>query len=199
MNVDAVVLAAGRSVRMGRPKALLGCGETTFLGSILARLASTRARRVRVVLGHAADQIRAAVPMADDVAVVNPAWESGMLSSIRCGVLALPADGDAFLVWPVDHPLASAATVDRLITRFEQTGAAVVLPLHAGQRGHPVLFAARLRDELLSASDAGGARAVVHAHERDRVESIVDDPGVVADIDTPEDLRRWMGTRGLPT
>ncbi len=196
--IAAVVLAAGRSDRMGRPKALLPIRGTTFLGAILDRLAASGVHEVRVVLGHAGGEVRDALALEDAIVVINADPDRGMLSSVRCGIAALPPGASGFLLWPVDHPLVSGETVARLVEAFEATGAPVVLPLHGGRRGHPVLFAAPLARELEAAPDGVGARGVVRAHERELVAVEVDDPGVVADIDTPEEYESAIGRPAPP-
>jgi molybdenum cofactor cytidylyltransferase len=100
---------------------------------------------------------------------------------------------DGFLLWPVDHPTVLPETVRKLVAAFREGGAPIVVPVHAGRRGHPVLFAAQLKDELLRAPDAVGARAVVVAHEDGLRTVEVHDPGVVADVDTPEAYARIVG------
>ena len=191
--IGAIVLAAGSSSRIGRPKALLPLEGTTFLSRILATLRASGVPTVRVVLGHHAEEIRAAVTLPADAAVVNPTPEAGMLSSVRRGVRALPEEVDGFLLWPVDHPTVLPDTVRKLIDAFRAGSSPIVVPVHAGRRGHPVLFAARVKDEILRAPDALGARAVVAAHE-DAVRAVeVHDPGVLADVDTPEAYARIAG------
>jgi molybdenum cofactor cytidylyltransferase len=183
--IAAVVLAAGSSSRMGAPKARLAADErTTFLSRILATLREADVRVVRVVT--APDMT--GVPNA----VVNPDPSRGMLSSVQCGLRELPEGCEAVLLWPVDHPAVTPQTVRSLIDAFRSGGHPAVVPVHGGQRGHPVLFAAHLVAELLSADPAVGARAVVHAHA-DRLELSVGDAGVVLDVDTPEDYRQAFG------
>ncbi len=193
----AVVLAAGASERMGRPKALLPLGNTTFLGAILATLQAAGVVTVRVVLGARSEAIAGAASMPPEAVVRNPAWRSGMLSSVRAGLDALPPAAEAFLIWPVDHPLVRPETVRALIAALRSTGAPLALPVHEGRRGHPVLFASRLAGSLRAAPESEGARAVVHAHLRDAAIVEVPDPGVAADIDTPEAYARFVG-RPLP-
>jgi molybdenum cofactor cytidylyltransferase len=192
--VAALVLAAGRSRRFGKLlKPLLRCGGTSFLGAILDTLASSRVDDVRVVLGHEADRVIDAVAVPREMLTINAGYESGMLSSMQHGIRALPQETKAFLLWPVDHPLVRVETVDRLVDEFVRRGRPLVLPLHAGRRGHPVLFSAALTRELMEAPPTTGARAVVHAHAADRVEVAVDDPGVIADIDNPAAYARAFG------
>jgi len=184
--IVGIVLAAGRSERMGSPKPLLLCGRTNFLGAILDTLAASRVDDVRVILGHAEDEIRRAMGLPDELFRLNPDHGTGMLSSVQCGVRSLPRETRGFLIWPVDHPLVKVETVDLLLEEQSRGDPAVVLPVHRGRRGHPVLFAAALAIELMEAPASEGARAVVRAHDDDRLEMPVDDPGVIADIDTPE-------------
>lgn len=193
--IAAVVLAAGASSRMGSSKAhLLATGTASFLDAILATLRGAGVDVVRVVMARGA--------ATADGAVVNPDPSRGMLSSVQCGLGVLPPGVDAVLLWPVDHPLVKAATVISMIEAFRHGSHPVVVPVYEGGRGHPVLFAAALIPELLSADPAVGARAVVHAHA-DRLELAVPDAGVNADVDTPDDYRRVFGhdpvrTKELP-
>lgn len=194
--IVAVVLAAGRSARMGRPKPLLVLDDgRCFLQAILDTARSGGAGDVRVVLGHDAEAIVREALLDPRLAVENPDPASGMLSSVRAGVRALPPACSGFLLWPVDQPLVRAATVQKLIATFEEGRPPLVVPVHTGRRGHPTLFDARLADEVVAAPDDVGARAVVHRHEGDLREVEVDDPGVVTDIDTPEAYARAVGRR----
>jgi len=186
--IAAVVLAAGSSTRMGLPKATLptGPGGPTFLATIGRVLQDLGIETVKVVVAPGMPH-----PTSADL-IVNPDPGAGMLSSVQCGIRALPETTDAFLLWPVDHPLVKPTTVAALLATYRETRAPVVVPVHGGSRGHPVLFAARVIPELLAADPAEGAREVVHAHP-DRVELALDDAGVVTGIDTPEDYKRAFG------
>lgn len=192
--IGAVVLAAGASSRMGRPKALLPYGRSTFLECVLAILDANDVGAVRVVVANDAEGVRRAAPtLPPESWVVNPSPADGMLSSVRLGVCALPAGTEAFFLWPVDHPLVRAATVGAMTQAWRSRGAPVVVPVHRGRRGHPVLFDASTMPEILSAPDDAGARHVVAAHRHDRIELEVADGGVVADIDTPEAYEAAFG------
>jgi molybdenum cofactor cytidylyltransferase len=185
--IGAIVLAAGSSSRMGRSKAQLPAGPDggSFVDTITRTLASAGISEVKIVVapGH---------PAPPRQAVVNSDPSAGMLSSVQCGLRALPESVDAVLVWPVDHPLVKRNTVVAIVAAAKTTGAPVVVPTRSGKRGHPVLFAARVFSELLAADPTLGARSVVHAHD-DRLELPVEDVGVVCDIDTPEDYARAFG------
>jgi molybdenum cofactor cytidylyltransferase len=191
--IGCIVLAAGKSERMGRPKPLLPCRGSTFLGTVLDTLERTRVSAVRVVLGYGAAGVRSGCALPDGIVAVNPTPERGMLSSVRSGLASLPPGLDGFLLWPVDHPLVEPATVDLLIAAFEASGAPLAIPVHGGRRGHPALFAMRLAAELESAPDGEGARAVVRAHASDLVEVPVEDAGVLTGIDTPASYAAAFG------
>lgn len=171
---------------MGRPKAAMTLGPRgpSFLDAILTTLDAAGVAVSRVV-------VRPGEMRQSPRDVENPNPETGMLGSIQCGARALPSALDAVLVWPVDHPLVEKATVVAMIAAFRAGGAPVVVPAHAGRRGHPVLFAARVLPELFTADGSRGAAAVVHAHA-DRLELAVPDRGVLSDVDTPEDYERLI-------
>ncbi len=183
--IGAIVLAAGKSERMGRPKPLLPCRGSTFLGTVLDTLERAHVGAVRVVLGYHAEEVRRGCALPAGIVAINPDPTRGMLSSVRTGLAALPPNLDGFLLWPVDHPLVAPGTLRRLVSAFESSKAPVAVPVRGGRRGHPALFAMRLAAELEAAPEGEGARAVVRAHEAELVEVDVDDPGVVTGIDTP--------------
>jgi molybdenum cofactor cytidylyltransferase len=187
--IGAIVLAAGASSRMGRPKATLTVGPDgrTFVGAIVETLVAVDITAVRVVVSPELDGLT-------PEGVANPDPSAGMLSSVQCGLRAFRQPIDAVLVWPVDHPLVRRRTVAAMTAAFRDGDPPIVVPTFEGRRGHPVLFSARLIPELLAADPSRGAREVVHAHG-DRLELPVDDRGVIEDIDTPDDYLRLFGVR----
>lgn len=197
--IAAIILAAGESRRMGSPKARLPYpeqdgSESTFLGHLLRVFASSRAEPVVVVLGHDAEALTRDFRFGDARPIINRSYKAGMLTSIQAGVRALDDSGvDGALVLPVDHPDVRPELVDTLIHRFEETKRPIVLPVHHGRRGHPVLFSRAVFSELLSAPEAVGARRVVWDHQEDLLEVEVSDAGVTVDIDTPADYRAFRG------
>lgn len=205
ISVPGLVLAGGRSSRMGRPKALLPAGAETFVGRIVRTLHEGGVREVVVVAPSPglADRIRAALARHAPAprVVVNPDPSRGQLSSLLVGLAAVdgaPADPrriDALLVTLVDVPLVTAATVRALLDRYRRTGAPIVRPARpAGPgHGHPVLFGRALFAALRRADPAAGAKPVVRAHEARAEDVVVDDPGAFTDVDTPEDYRRAFG------
>ena len=193
-TLAAIILCAGESQRMGRPKALLACQGTTFLGHLLRVTAHPAIGMRRVVLGAAADEIRHAAALAPEAVVVNQDWQRGQLSSLQAGMRSLSKDAtDGILVCPVDHPLISSMLVDKLIKAFRAQGKLIVMPTWQGHRGHPVMFAAGLYQELLTAPTEVGARAVVWAHQADIYELATEEKGVIQNLDDPETLRQATG------
>lgn len=190
----ALILAAGESRRMGSPKPLLAFRGSTFLQHMVEEFRASRANPVIVVLGHDADRIERAVALGDARLVVNAEYRHGMLSSIRTGLQALVDSGvDGVLVCPVDHPKVDSVLIDRLIEQFEATGRPVVLPVHHGRRGHPVLFSRSVFDELMVAPDSVGARQVVWDHADEVLEVVMEHPSANVDVDTPEEYRKHIG------
>jgi molybdenum cofactor cytidylyltransferase len=188
-----LILAAGESRRMGFPKALLRYREETFLDR-LARLFAARCSPVIVVLGAAADRIRAGgVPSAPSAAtvVVNPDWARGQTTSMQCGLRAVPPDADGVLFTLVDHPAVAPATIGALLAGPRAT--LLRVPRYHGRRGHPIWFSRQLIPEFLALPETGAARDVVSRHAAQTEFLDVDDPGILADIDDPEAYRGLTG------
>ena len=132
----AVILSAGASSRMGRPKALLPYREGTFLEHLIQVTRHPRIGVTRVVLGAGAEVIRSVAKLDPSIVVLNPHWEQGQLSSIWAGVRSLEGtEVDGMILCPVDHPLVSAVLVSDLVHRFYEDGKAIVLPTFKGAVG----------------------------------------------------------------
>ena len=186
----AVIPAAGRSLRMGTPKALLDAKGKTFLARILSSLKDGGASPLLVVVRSLEDTVALEAERLGAATVLNPAPAAGPVSSLQAGLKVLPAEAEAVLFSPVDHPLFSPRTVRTLLEVFPNTGAPLVVPAFEGWRGHPVLFGSSLFPELLEKDLPEGARTVVRRYLAQRLQVSVDDPGILADIDSPEEYRK---------
>lgn len=188
--IPAVIPAAGRSQRMGAPKALLNAGGRSFLARILATLRQGGADPLLVVVRDTESPLAREARDHGGQVVLNPDPSIGPVSSLQSGLRLLPGSAPAVLFAPVDHPLFSVTTVETLIEGFLSTGAPLVVPAFEGWRGHPVLFGRTLFPELLEKNLPEGARTVVRRYLDERLQLSVDDPGILADIDTQEDYRK---------
>jgi molybdenum cofactor cytidylyltransferase len=186
----AVILSGGASRRMGSPKALLPYRGGTFLEHLLKVTDHPRIGWRRVVLGADAAAIAESVELPADEVVINENWEAGQLSSIQCGLRRLPAGTDGMLLCLIDHPLISPELVGALVERFYESEKVILLPVYQGRRGHPVIFGARLYEELLSAPLETGARAVVWAHREDVCEMETNEEGCVLNMNDPDALTK---------
>ena len=186
--IDAIVLAAGLSSRMGRPKPLVEIGGRPALARVLDALLDASFREPIVVLGTAADEIRAAIDLGSSRIVVNPAPQDGLSSSLRLGLAAVDRGALGAMVLLVDMPAIRSETIRRVADRAE-AGDRLVAPSVGGARGFPVFIARDLFSELQEtlAGDTG-ARAFL-ARRRDLLTTIdVADPGCFQDFDAPKDL-----------
>jgi molybdenum cofactor cytidylyltransferase len=196
-HVTGVILTAGQSRRMGRPKALLAAGDgDTFLSVLIRTLTAGGTGDVLVVTRPAEVGLGLEIARASGAGQVrqveNPvAEQGGQLSSIVAALAAVDARAEAILVVPVDMPLVRPSTVRRLIEAFRDSQAPILRAVCGGRHGHPVIFARHVFEDLRGADPALGARAVVRA--RGAVDVEVDDPGVLEDIDTPDDYERHFG------
>jgi molybdenum cofactor cytidylyltransferase len=192
--ISAVILSAGESSRMGRPKALLPIDGETFIEKITGALKKTSVNKIFVILGHDAAEMKPRIGPLPVEILINPDYKLGQLSSLQVGVrrLETEADCDGMLVHLVDHPYIDAKLVQVMIERFYASGKLIVVPRYNSKRGHPVIFSRKLFKELLSAPMDQGAKAVVNAHRDDTLEIETDDRGITVDIDTPELYRRHV-------
>lgn len=196
--LTALILAAGDSTRMGRPKALLLDGEgRPFVARIARTFISSDVRDIVIVTGHQHQAIVEAV--SKDAAEVTPVFarnpdpSRGQLSSLWTGLDAIGPGTEAVLMTLVDVPLIEESTIRAVIDAWRETRAPIVRPAIGERHGHPVLFARELFDELLHAPLTEGAKAVVHAHAARVVNVPVEDEGCLVDVDTKEDYNRLIG------
>jgi molybdenum cofactor cytidylyltransferase len=195
-RIAAAILAAGESLRMGRPKALILHQGVPALQQLINRLQDPRIVERRIVLGTHADEIRKHVRDDPGNFVINPHWEKGQLSSLQLAIRSFDKEGDGILVWPVDHFLVTGTIIDALLEGFLSSQKLIVVPAFQGRRGHPVIFAKELYPELLAAPLDVGARAVVRAHADEVLEVSTEEEAVVLNLNDPETLKSALDKDG---
>jgi molybdenum cofactor cytidylyltransferase len=196
--IAAIVPAAGQSLRMGRPKLILPVGGVPLIARVIAALKGGGAGRVIVIAGPAdmpgaLALIEAAKGQGAEV-LVSPRPTADMRASIELGLeyLAQGPAPAAVLLTPGDSPGLDAAAVARVIRQAAEHPGRIIVPRHDGRRGHPVLLPWSLASEIPGLPPGVGVNALLAAHPEAIVAFDADDPGILADLDTPADYRRWV-------
>jgi molybdenum cofactor cytidylyltransferase len=192
----AVILAAGASVRLGRPKQLLEIDGRPLVARAAAAALTAGAEPVVVVLGAHADQIRPVLSKLEVIVAPNPAWTEGMASSVRTGLQTLGAAApaiEAVLLAVCDQPAFSADTIRRLGEALRASGRSIAAARYSGRPGVPALFRREHFFALARLTGDQGARALLQANPKEV--TAVDLPELALDLDTPEDVRR-LGIQG---
>jgi molybdenum cofactor cytidylyltransferase len=186
--ISAIVLAAGKSVRMGQPKMLLPWGKTTVLGAVVQTLAAAGIGQILVVTGSAREAVEALCEEQGVASIFNPAYAEGeMLSSIQAGIRGLPPTVEATLIALGDQPGMQTQTVVSVVESFAGSGAHLVVPSNAMRRGHPWLVDRSLWPELLQLKRCGSARDFLQRHAEEIRYVQVNSPTILEDMDTPAD------------
>jgi molybdenum cofactor cytidylyltransferase len=188
MNVGAVVLAAGKSTRMGRNKLLLPLDGKLLIDQVLDALAAADINEQVVVLGHNLEEVASVLnPRLGRVKIaLNVDYERGMVSSFQTGLWVLSNVEAAFLVLG-DEPILDPSLLQTMVQRLEcNPDALIVSPIYRGKKGHPLLFRKPLFPEILGLQDTQTIRDVVHPHQ-DRTVLVEAPEWTTLDIDTPQD------------
>lgn len=185
-RIAAIILAAGRSRRMGRFKPLLPFGKQTVIEVCVGNLRTAGVVEIVVVLGHQAETVREQLNAASVAFVTNPNPDSEMSTSIALGLDALTDRARAVLITPADHPAIHPETIGLLVAKW-RGGAKLIQPEFEGRGGHPVLIDLSYRDELKRLDPDAGLRGFFNKHRVDVLRLAVDSPFVARDMDTWED------------
>ena len=199
-RIGAVVLAAGASTRMGRPKQLLPYRKKTVLQAVLDVLLECALDSIVVVVGHRADAFRQSLESRPVTVCRNPNPDRGMFSSILSGLQALPDGTNAAMVVLGDQPWIAPDVVRRVMTAYRCSGKGIVIPIHNGRRGHPCLIDLDSYGNAIRALDGHtGLKPLVRGYPEDTLEIPVEEEGILTDLDTPEDYRKALKNLDRPT
>jgi molybdenum cofactor cytidylyltransferase len=196
-HIACIVLAAGRSSRMGAANKLTADvgGKPMVRHAVAGALAST-ASPVLVVTGHQSDEVRAVLAGLAVSFVHNPDFAEGLSTSLKAGIRALPEAAAGALVLLGDMPRIEASDLDRLIAAFgESQGQAIIVPTHTGRRGNPVLWPRALFAEMLRLDGDAGARRLFAAHASCVREVDLGTDAIFLDVDTPDALAELRSGR----
>lgn len=190
MTIHPIVLAAGRSERMGRPKLLLDFDGKKAITLVVEACITSCLGAPVIVLGHEADRIKPELPPVGVNVVVNEHYNLGMTSSLKCGLEALPANTTAFIIFPADFPLVTGADLRALATAFVNRPSLekrIFIPSVKSRGGHPVLVDAYLKPDFAALSEEKSAREVIFLTS-DRIQHVeVANRGIFADLDVRKD------------
>ena len=199
----AILLAAGESIRMGQPKALVPWGDITLIEYQVRQLIDAGVDQVIVVLGHAADEIRPHVPPStgsgwDPRTIVNLHYKEGRATSLRAGAAALPADAGPIVVLNVDQPRPSEL-LRRLIEAHAASDASISRPVFGNRHGHPIVLAGSLLNDLRGVEEnTQGLLGVVNAHRDEMQDVNLEDERVLAGFNTPEEYEKALARFSRP-
>ena len=188
----AIIVAAGYSSRMKRFKPLLPLRGSTVLEQAVLNFQANGIRDIRVVVGHRANELLPVLEKLGVRAIVNSDFPEGMFSSIRAGVKSLTSEVLGFFLLPVDNPIVNKQTLETLENTFFSTEYGIIYPSYQGERGHPPLISSRYVNEVQAWSQPGGMRALLEQYEHDALDVEVVDPGILLDMDTPEDYQKML-------
>jgi molybdenum cofactor cytidylyltransferase len=191
-QVAAVVLAAGRSTRMGAVNKMIAeIGGKPLVRIAAEQALASKASPVIVVTGHERDKVEAALKGLDVRFANNPDYAEGLGTSLRTGIAAVPPEADGAVILLGDMPQIDAKLIDRLVAAFDpEKGALVVVPTIEGRRGNPVIWARRFFPELMAVTGDVGARHIIANVAEAVAEVPVSDPAITVDVDTPDVLAR---------
>jgi len=191
--ITAIILAAGKSKRMGQPKMLLPWGEATVISHVISVFQNAGVEDILVVTGGAKEEVENAISRHNVRAIYNKHFSNGeMLSSIQCGLRALTRQTQAVLIGLGDQPQVQERSVQLVCKKFIDSKASIIVPSYNMRRGHPWLITRPLWDNLLNLESPHTPRDFLNAHS-DNIQYVnINSSDILADLDTPEDYQRWQ-------
>jgi molybdenum cofactor cytidylyltransferase len=195
--ISAVILAAGESKRMGKPKLLLPYGDKTIIEAVIQKVMQSEAGKIIVVLGAGKDKLRELIGKYPVAIAENNEYQSGMLSSIQCGLRAVPIDADAVMILLGDQPMINGIIIDQLADTLQHTEKGIIIAVHKGKRGHPILIKTKYRKEIEQLGPENSMHDFTRKFASDIQEVETETTDVLRDIDTPEDYHNEIKYRRL--
>ena len=191
MSVAAIILAAGRSTRMGANKLLEQLNGKPLVRHVAEAALASKAHPIIVVTGHQQERVEAELEVLNLDFIHNPDFADGLSSSLKAGVAVLPAEVTAVIVLLGDMPLVTAEAMDAVIMAFEASPEKIAaVPVHKGEWGNPVLLSRSVFGEVATLQGDAGARKLLQGRARDVLEVPVASDAVLIDLDTPEALAK---------
>ncbi len=187
--ISAIVLAAGKSIRMGFPKLLLQVRGKSLLQHVIDNALQSKVGEVIVVLGAGAAALRREIKQGKVRVIENASYEEGLSTSLRAGLRAVSPQAQAALVLMGDQPLVSHTIIDALVDKYQESGSFIVAPVYNGQRGNPVLFDRSLIPELIGVIGDKGGREIIERHFDQLTIVEIESAMIGSDIDTWEDYK----------
>ncbi len=186
-DIAAIVLAAGESRRMGRPKMLLPFKGKPMITHVIENIRKAGIENISVVIGAEKEKLPALLKELSVNFCINNEYQQGMLSSVICGIRSLPENVMAIFVFPGDQPLISTDTITNILQKRNSSGKGIFIPVYGNRRGHPVLIDARYRARILDLDPHEGLRSLAALYPDDVCEVETNDPGILKDFDTYEE------------
>lgn len=193
----AIILAAGESKRMRKPKLLLPLGEKTIIETVIQNVILSKVNEILVVLGSSQDKIEQKIENLPIKIVANPHFSKGMLSSIQCGIKSIPENAQAVLIILGDQPSISSDIINKIIDSFKSTNKGIILPVHNNKRGHPVLIDNKYRDEFENLNPEIGLRELIHNHTEDIMEVELNVSNIHQNINDMDDYKKELKNRSF--
>jgi molybdenum cofactor cytidylyltransferase len=185
--ICAIILAAGESKRMGKPKLLLPYGGKTIIETVIGNVVRSKVDKTLLVLGSDWHKIAEKIRKSQVSVTINPHYKRGMFSSVLHGLHMLPEKAQAVVMVLADQPGVPTSVIDSLIRAFQKYRKGIVLPIYKNERGHPVLIDLKYRKEIKKINLEKGLRELIYSHLEDIQEVKVSTPSILKDIDDRKD------------
>jgi molybdenum cofactor cytidylyltransferase len=190
--LSAILLAAGESKRMGKPKQLMPLGQSTLLEQTIDNLLDSSVDETIVVLGHKAEEIARTIAGRPVKIVINSDYSQGMSTSIIAGLILVDPCSQAVMLAMGDQPLVESSTINQLIEAFNKNKKGIAVPTYRGRRGHPIIFDIKYKTELFKLKGDIGGREIIRNHPDDVLMVAIDSESVISDIDTQDEYQSHL-------